>query len=262
MRIVWVLTGVLAVAAAGMAQQQDAKAFLKRVVQKYRNAKSLELSAEFTIEMSAGANQSKQVIEGTLVMQRPNLVVAKAQSGGMSLGEVYCDGKHIYLYQPAMKQYMKQPAPPNFEKANALQLGVFGALLSALEQDVDKLEPSVKVEFRGTQTVAGKQTRVIEISESRGNRNSTARLFIGVQDLLVYRIEQTEVTRPQQQGTGGQGGPTTPMTRKITVNLRYASFNKPIPASRFRFTPPKDAKELKPPQPAAPATPAPSGQRR
>ncbi|MDW8107919.1 MAG: DUF2092 domain-containing protein [Armatimonadota bacterium] len=255
MRMLWAAVAASAVVLTGTAQQ-DAKAFLKQVLQKYRDAKSWELSADFTVETTMGANQSRQVVEGTMLFQRPNLVVVKARSAGMSLGEFYCDGKHAYQYNPTSKQYLKQPAPADFKEANAFQLGLwFGQLLLALEQDLDKVAQNAKFEFRGTQTVAGKSTRVVEVSETRGNRSSTMRIYVGAQDSLVYRIEQTEVVRPMQQGGSGAQANVPPRTTKIVVNLRYASFNKRIPAARFRFTPPKDAKEIKPAQPAQPVPP-------
>ncbi|MCS6920269.1 MAG: DUF2092 domain-containing protein, partial [Fimbriimonadales bacterium] len=58
----------------------------------------------------------------------------------------------------------------------------------------------------------------------------------------------------------GQGGQQQSITTKATANIRYLSFDKAIPAARFRFTPPKDAKEIKPPQPGQGQTPAPRGQ--
>ncbi|MDW8051528.1 MAG: DUF2092 domain-containing protein [Armatimonadota bacterium] len=255
MRVVWAVVAGLAVTLTGTAQQ-NAKAFLDKVLQKYRNANSWELSADFTLETTMGANQSRQVIEGTMLFQRPNMAVIKMRSAGMPLGEFYCDGKHAYQYNPTTKQYLKQPAPADLKEANILILGPwFGQLLMALEQDLDKTAQNAKFEFRGTQTIAGKPTRVVEVSETKGNRSSKTRVYVGVRDSLVYRIEQTEVVRPAQQGVSDSQANIPPRTTKIVVNLRYVSFNKRIPVARFRFTPPKDAKEIKLPQPTRP-TPA------
>lgn len=237
----------MAVAAVGAAQQ-DAKAFLKQVQQKYRDAKSWEMKIDITVESSFGGNSQKQQSSSTIAMQRPNLVAAKVSASGfMPAREIYSDGKTVYLYAPSAKQYMKQPAPPDFKGANVGLLGDAGMLIALLEQDIDAMGQDVKVQFRGTQTIGGKQTRVVEVTERRGNSTSNLKLYVGTQDRLVYRVEWNQTVRPQQQGQGG-GQARQSLSMKATANIRYISFDKPISASRFRFTPPKDAKEIQPQQ--------------
>jgi outer membrane lipoprotein-sorting protein len=244
----------LAVAAVGAAQQ-DAKAFLKQVQQKYRDAKSWEMKIDITVESSFGGNSQKQQSSSTIAMQRPNLVAAKVSASGfMPAREIYSDGKTVYLYAPSAKQYMKQPAPPDFKGANVGLLGDAGMLIALLDQDLDAAGQDVKVQFRGTQTIGGKQTRVVEVTERRGNSTSNLKLYVGTQDRLVYRVEWNQTVRPQQQGQGG-GQAQQSLSMKATANIRYISFDKPIPASRFRFTPPKDAKEVQPPQQGQPIPP-------
>lgn len=257
MRTLWMAVVIVAATAVGSAQQ-DAKAFLKQVQQKYRNAKSWEIKIQVSAEWSIGGNSQKQQSTSTVAMQRPNLMAAKVDASGfMPAREIYCDGKTVYQYVPSAKQYMKMPAPPNFEGANVGLLGDAGLVLALLSEDIDKLGQEAKIQFRGTQTVAGKQTRVVEVSRTRGNATSTVKLYIGAQDRLVYRVELNEVSRPSQQSGQAQ----QPLTIRATADIRYLSFDKPIPASRFRFTPPKDAKEIQPPQQALPMNPphSPSG---
>ena len=244
----------MAVAVVGAAQQ-DAKAFLKQVQQKYREAKSWEMKIDITVESSFGGNSHKQQSSSTIAMQRPNLVAAKVDASGfMPAREIYSDGKTVYLYAPSAKQYMKQPAPPDFKGANVGLLGDAGMLIALLDQDLDATGRDVKVQFRGTQTIGGKQTRVVEVTERRGNSTSNLKLYVGTQDRLVYRVEWNQTVRPQQQGQGG-GQAQQSLSMKATANIRYISFDKPIPASRFRFTPPKDAKEVQPPQQGQPLPP-------
>jgi len=173
----------------------------------------------------------------------------------MPAREVYSDGKTVYIYAPSAKQYMKQAAPPDFKGANVGLLGDAGMLIALLDQDIDAMGQDVKVQFRGTQTIGGKQTRVVEVTEKRGNSTSNLKLYVGVQDRLVYRVEWNWTMRPQQSGQGG-GQAQQSITTQVTANIRYISFDKPIPASRFRFTPPKDAKEVQPPQQGQPITPS------
>jgi outer membrane lipoprotein-sorting protein len=251
MRTLWMAVVIVAATAVGSAQQ-DAKAFLKQVQQKYRNAKSWEINIQVSAEWSIGGNSQKQQSNSTVAMQRPNLMAAKVDASGfVPAREVYSDGKTVVVYVPSAKQYMKQPAPPNFEGTNVGLLGDAGLILALLSEDIDQLGQEAKIQFRGTQTIAGKQTRVVEVNRTRGNSTSTVKLYIGAQDKLVYRVELNEVSRPQQ----GSGQAQQPLTIRATANIRYLSFDKPIPASRFRFTPPKDAKEMQPPQQGQPMTP-------
>ena len=254
MRTLWMAGVFLAVAAVGAAQQ-DAKAFLKQVQQKYRDAKSWEMKIDITVESSFGGNSQKQQSSSTIAMQRPNFVAAKVSASGfMPAREIYSDGKTVYMYAPSAKQYMKQPAPPDFKGANIGLLGDAGMLIAFLDQDIDAMGQDVKVQFRGTQTIGGKQTRVVEVTEKRGNSTSNLKLYVGAQDRLVYRVEWNQTVRPRQQGQGG-GQAQQSLSMKATANIRYLSFNKPIPASRFRFTPPKDATEVQPPQQGQPLPP-------
>lgn len=260
MRTLWITAAGLTIIALGMAQQ-DAKAFLKQVQQKYRNAKSWEVSINMNVEMSFGGNSNKQQISSTIAMQRPNRVAAKIGASGFAPPrEVYSDGKTVYEYVPSAKQYVKRPAPSDLKGGNARLLGEAGMLMGIADQDLDALGPNAKIQFRGTQTIAGKQTRVVEVSDSQGNSSLNVKLYIGAQDKLIYRVELNQTMRSQ----GGQGGAQTPqqITTKVTANLRYLSFDKPIPASRFRFTPPKDAKEVQPPQPGQMAPPQGGGRGR
>lgn len=252
-RTLWIAAIALAVAAVGAAQQ-DAKAFLKQVQQKYRNAKSWEVTIDMTVEVSLGGNSNKQQMSSTIAMQRPNRVAAKIGPSAFSPPrEVYSDGKTVYEYVPQAKQYIRRPAPPNLNGGNARLLGEAGMLMGIADQNLDELGPNAKVQFRGTQTIGGRQTRIVEITDSQGNASVNLKLYIGAQDRLIYRVELNQTMRSQ----GGQGGAQSPQqsSMKISANLRYLSFDKPIPASRFQFKPPKDAKEVQPPQQGQPMQP-------
>ncbi|MFN3689869.1 MAG: LolA family protein [Fimbriimonadales bacterium] len=254
MRTLWIAAIALASTAIG-ATQQDAKALLKQVQQKYRNAKTWDMKVDITFEIKIGANAMKQQITSTLAIQRPNRIAAKLSSSGVVLREVYSDGKTVYLYNPSTKQYMKMAAANEIGSSTAQLLGEVGMLLSFLDQDLDKLGADTQFQMRGTETVAGKRVQVVEIRQKLTNGSSVTRVFIGTQDRLVYRVEYTETLRTQS----GQGSNAQPLERvtTATANLQYLSFNKPIPASRFQFKPPKDAKEMPPPQLGAPMAPQP-----
>ncbi len=253
-RTLWIAVVALAATAIGVAQQ-DAKAFLKQVQQKYRNAKSWDMKVDMTVEMRLGTNSMKQQITSAFAIQRPNRIAAKLSSGGAVTQEFYSDGKTAYLYNPNAKEYIKMPVPADVGSSTAQLLGVVGMLLNFLDQDLDKMGPDTQFQMRGTQTVSGRQAQVVEIRQKRNNSSTVTRIFVGAQDRLVYRVEYTETQRMQS----GQGNNAQPMERTTTATatLQYVSFDKPIPASRFQFKPPKDAKEVQPPQQGQPMTPPP-----
>lgn len=187
----------------------------------------------------------KQQISSTFAMQRPNRIAAKLNSGG-NVQEIYSDGKTAYLYNPNAKEYLKMPVPADVGSSTSQLLGVVGLLLNFLDQDLDKVGQDAQFQMRGTQNVSGRQVQVVEIRQKRNNGSTVTRLFVGVQDRLVYRVEYTETQRMQ----GGQGANQQPVERTTSASatLQYLSFDRPIPASRFRFTPPKGAREVQPPQ--------------
>lgn len=221
--------------------QQDAKAFLKQVQQKYRNAKSLDVKMNMTIEFQAGGNTGRQVVDANVAIQFPNKVSAKMSGGMMGSSEIYSDGKTMYVYMPAMKQFMKREAPASLRGQDAGFLGPVGLLFVLLDEDLDKAGANRKYAFKGTQKIGAISTRIVEIADRENNATTTIRLMISEKDLLIHRVEVNQSLKNPQSGQN--------MTQKITATLKYNSFDKPIPASRFRFTPPKDAKEMQMPTP-------------
>lgn len=243
----WAFAAAMSIVMASGIQAQDAKAFLKQVQQKFSQAKTMDMTLDITVELSMGGNSQRQQVKAQTAIQRPNRLQAKVNTG-MGEQQIISDGTTMFVYDPSTKQYMKLPAPKDFKGANIAALGPVGLILGIADQNLDDPNAKRTFAFRGNQTIAGKQTRIVEVVNTEGNQRTVVRLFIGAQDRLIYRIEAT-ATIPTNQGQGGQQSP--PLTQKLTADIRYNSFDKPIPASRFRFTPPKDAKEMRPPQPGA-----------
>ncbi len=232
---------------------QDAKAFLKQVQQKYRQMKSMEASITINAEIQRDSSSIKQQVHSSVAMVKPNKVALKASGDDpMASREIYSDGKQIIIYLPAMKSYVKREAPPNFEgPAAAATLGEIGMLFSLAEENLDDPNSKAKYAFKGKKTINGKPTRIVEISEKRQNASVLLRLYVGEQDKLIYRLEMNQSFQQAVQ----QGQPPQQFSLKASADIRYKSVNKPIPASRFKFTPPKDAKPMQMPQPGTPAPP-------
>ncbi len=239
---------------------QDAKAFLKQVQQKYRQMKSMEATVVINFQASGGSTPMKQQARSSLAIQKPNKVAMKSSGGSpMAQQEVYSDGKDLFIYMPAMKQYLKRPAPANFDGPAAGLLGYLGMLLGFANENLDDPNSRAKYVFRGKRTIAGKPTRIVEVTESRQGMSAKIRLFVGEQDKLIYRLEMEQQL---QQAAGQQGQPARPSRITLQADIRYISFNKPIPASRFKFTPPKGTTEMQMPRPSgAPMTPPGGGGR-
>jgi outer membrane lipoprotein-sorting protein len=236
---------------------QDAKTLLKQSQQKYRQMKSMDASIVLKADIQQGSNSMKQEMRSTLVMQKPNKLAMKASGGPMGTREIYSDGKEVIVYLPTMKQYAKRDAPPNFEGPNANLLGELGILFGFANENLDDPNSKAKYTLKGKKTVNGVQTHVVEISEKQQNASSLIRLYVGVQDKLIHRLEMDQ---KMQMSPSQQGQPPQRFGMKVEADIRYVSFDKPIPNNRFKFTPPKDAKEMQMPTGNAP-TPPPQGQR-
>lgn len=234
---------------------QDAKTLLKQVQQKYRQMKSMEVSVEIRAEFSQGGSSSMLQVQSTLALQKPNRVAMKTSSNNPMLSrEIYSDGKNLFIYIPAAKQYIKRESPPDLQGQGGNLLGEAGMLLSFAEANLDDPNSKARYTFKGKKTLNGKPTRIVEVRENQPHASRVYRLYVGEQDKLVYRVELDET---MQMSSNQQGQPPRQFTMKTEANIRYISFNKPIPASRFKFTPPKDAKPMQMPQQKAPVAPPP-----
>jgi outer membrane lipoprotein-sorting protein len=252
-----VIAFTMSLALLGGLLAQDAKTLLKQSQQKYRQMKSMEASMVFKADIQQGNNSMKQEARSTLAMQKPNKLAMKASGGPMGTREIYSDGKEVIAYLPAMKQYVKRDAPPNFEGPNAGLLGELGILFNFANENLDDPNSKAKYTLKGKKTVNGVETHVVEISEKRQNASTLIRLYVGVQDKLIHRLEMDQ---KMQAPPSQQGQPPQRFGMKVEADIRYVSIDKPIPDSRFKFTPPKDAKEMQMPTGNAP-TPPPQGQR-
>ncbi len=240
----WAFALAVSIVVVAGAPAQDAKTFLKQVQQKFNQAKTMDMTLDITVELSMGGNSQRQQVKAQTAIQRPNRFQAKINTG-MGEQQLFSDGTTMFVYVPSAKQYMKQPAPKDFKGSNIAALGPVGLVLGIADQNLDDPNAKRTFAFKGNQTIAGKQTRIVEVVDNEGNQRTVVRLFIGAQDQLIYRVEAT-ATVQSAQSQGGQQ--SSPITQKLTADIRYNSFDKPIPASRFRFTPPKDAKEMQAPQ--------------
>jgi len=244
----------LSVALLGGLFAQDAKTLLKQSQQKYRQMQSMEASIVINAQITQGNNTVKQQMRSTLALQKPNKLAMKASGDNpMATREAYSDGKQLIISLPAMKQYLKREAPPDLDApAAGAAMGELSLLFGFAKENLDDPQSKAKYALKGKKTINGKPTHVIEVTEKQANASQVIRLYVGVQDKLIYRLEMDQQA---QMPSNQQGQPPQRFAMKIEADIRYLSFNKPIPPSRFKFTPPTDAKPAQRPQPGTPTPP-------
>ncbi|HSV74772.1 MAG TPA: hypothetical protein VLH79_13520 [Chthonomonadales bacterium] len=155
-----------------------------------------------------------------------------AAQGAMQMVD---DGKTLWIYQPALKQYMKQPSQIATMGPGALRNlpGVGNQL------DEETLKNS-RVVVTGTRTVQGRPAHVVQVTPNRPAR--------GVQSMTLLIDRATHrlrgITTVANQPVA-QGQPPQRMTVQIT--FRNERVGAAIPASVFRFTPPPGSTEVQMP---------------
>ena len=171
-----------------------------------------------------------------------------AMGAAMAATTTVSDGKTLYTYIKAMNAYQKMPAPKN--RANNPALGNMLGPASAKD---------AKFKYLGTEMVRGKKCHVIRVEPPARQSNPQQRgEMTAYVDVATGRLAQmrmvmtmpgmgTQTNGRPQSGSGGNGTPPPPkpITMTTTMVVLSETLNAPIPASTFKFTPPKGATEMK-----------------
>jgi outer membrane lipoprotein-sorting protein len=232
------LVALSATAAVALpAGAQTAQDILKKVENVYAKANSYQGS--MTIKQSGKGRDGKPATvtqTQQIKYQGPNKVRVQVTATGTGSAAadapkvnstVVSDGKSMYVYNIAMKQYMKRPAPPTFPLRQLLAT----VIPNSATQNVKLLAPA---------TVAGRPVFVLEIKQTlppnappetkaQFAKVKPAQVMIDKQSYQVVRIRRSAAEN------------------SLEVTFGPQSFNKPLPGSTFAFTPPPGVKEFVPP---------------
>lgn len=225
-----------------MAMAQDGTQIVQKAEQKMKALKTIEFSINAQVQIS-GMMQMNQNIQATMAVMKPNKLAAKINMSGTSTQsqELYSDGKTMYVYMPAQKQYVKQPSPPNILE-NRGRVGDPVSMVMSMLGGNFASNPNMQFKLIKSANVGGKETHVVEMTQKKADPNGKMRalLYVGKADSLIHKAEFEQATKmPAQQGQ-------QPVESKIKASgtLKYISLNKAIPASRFMWKPPAGVKEM------------------
>lgn len=164
------------------------------------------------------------------------MAMAAAQSNRLMID----DGKTLYMYMPAQKQYMKRPSA----MVQAGKRGIPGLNMSFGGKSINTLD----LKYLGIQKVNGRPAYVIRVS---GKGRGPA----GQQSAEVF-VDQATSTVAQVKASGAMPSRTgKPETMTMTVKIIGLKANVPAPDSLFKFIPPRGVTEFKAPAPGGQPVP-------
>lgn len=207
---------------------------------KWRMVMSMGDMGAMSMDMDVKTTSDGKAYVSTVPVGTPTGMMA--MGAGMAASTTVSDGKVVYMYMKGMNAYQKMPASRNPN-------GAIRGILGALDQK------GVTFAYLGTEMVRGKKCHVIRINTPKEQQ---ARMQGAKQDVRAYVDAATNQLRqiktvttmppmgpPPGSGNAPSGQKQKPVVMTTTMVLLSEKLNAPIPASTFKFVPPKGATEMK-----------------
>jgi outer membrane lipoprotein-sorting protein len=243
-RALWATAALLCLVAPMAHAADPAQDVMRKMGDVYRNAKSF--SGSVAIRQNLKGPDGKPVSVTTdqqIKYKSPNLfavvmnVHVKQGSGNRAVSQtIISDGKTLYNWMPAMKQYAKHPAPPAV---------TFPVLLVNLKLAVvpDPTKPVDGARLVSPTTVQGHSAYVVEIVPTKlpANLPAAQKALAKIPVRLVIDKQNYHLLRVSKSGGGAS----------LEIVFGPQTFNSSIASSAFHFHPPAGAKEA-PPMPTMP----------
>lgn len=226
----------------------EAQDTLKKMGDLYRNAKSFD--GILTVKQNGKGQDGKPVTLTTVQSVKyksPNIFHVELKFNGTGAAAkangqteiINCDGKTLYQYSPAKKQYMKSPAPPNVPFPQLLQLMRLQVVPGPTTPGAKMLPPA---------TIAGRPALVVEVRPPANSLPAQMPAADKAKIAFVFRIEKGTYHLIQLVMNLGAG--------VNDVNFGPHTVNGNIATSAFNFAPPAGTKEVQVPRPnGAPGAP-------
>ncbi len=189
---------------------------IDRAVKSYADLKSVR--ADFTQRITNPLTGTTAVSHGVLLRKDPNLLSINFTDPKGD--RVVADGKSVWVYLPssAPRQVIKMPASGSSSMAMVDPGGLF------------LTSPSSRytIASGGSATVGGRKMNIVALVPKKSNNAfSRAKVWVDASDNSIRQFEVVDMNG---------------LTRLVTINKIQT--NATIPASEFRFTPPKNARIL------------------
>ncbi|HYP26206.1 MAG TPA: redoxin domain-containing protein [Blastocatellia bacterium] len=245
--LIGMLTVILPPHASG---QDDARALLDKVAEKYNGLKQYHLEGTTTMEMVAKGSATVVEMQTVMISDGPTRRRVEMRSPVMGFVTV-TNGETSWLYLPSLNQYIKQPTAEmekdglSVLKDSFSNLSAFGDLMKAQVnewRDVNKRVKQARILREETIYPQGEGVDcfVVEVEQEptegplKGGPVTPIKTLWIEKDRLLIARQQTLF----KMKDAGQGD----VEVKTVSVLRSARLNEPVAESSFTFAPPSGAR--------------------
>jgi outer membrane lipoprotein carrier protein len=210
------LVTIIAVGAASALHAQTPDAVMQRAASAYAQMKTVR--AEFDQAITNPLTGTNVTSHGVMLRKAPNLLSVNFTDPKGD--RVVADGKSLWVYLPSSAPNQVMRLPANGKSTMAL--------VEPGELFLSSPSSRYDITGNGTAVVSGRRTNVVTLVPKMENGVfRRAKVWVDAQDNSIRQFEVIDVNG---------------LTRLVTIT--GLQMNVDIPASEFRFTPPKNARVL------------------
>ncbi len=157
------------------------------------------------------------------------------ESGNIQVATWASDGKSFWTYNPEKNLFSREKAPKKIQEFARLAHMTSGSLEILMLMGVNPFahveEQTEGVRLAGKETIRGVATDIVAMSADLGPTATETRLYIGVEDHLLYRLTSETSQKPKT-------------ARRTTVGSPLDELAPPEPSSQPLFGNPEDPPPL------------------
>lgn len=207
---------MIALGAAVSVQAQTPDAVMKRAASAYSEMKTIR--AEFEQSITNPLTGTNANSRGVMFRKSPNLLSVNFTSPKGD--RVVADGKSLWVYLPSSAPGQVIRLPANGQSTLAL--------VEPGELFLNSPSSRYDMTSGGTTTISGRKANVVTLVPKKGNNVFTrAKVWVDTEDASIRQFEVVDVNG---------------LTRVVTITRLQP--NVSIPASEFKFTPPRNVRVL------------------
>ncbi len=207
---------MIALGAAASVHAQTPDAVMKRAASAYTEMKTIR--AEFEQSITNPLTGTNATSRGVMFRKAPNLLSVNFTSPKGD--RVVADGKSLWVYLPSSAPGQVIRLPSNGQSTLAL--------VEPGELFLNSPSSRYDMTSGGTATISGRKANVVTLVPKKENNVFTrAKVWVDTQDASIRQFEVVDVNG---------------LTRVVTITRLQP--NVSVPASEFKFTPPRNVRVL------------------
>ncbi|MCX6995816.1 MAG: DUF2092 domain-containing protein [Kiritimatiellaeota bacterium] len=239
--------GVSPPEAAPRTVEPKAGEVLQKMSDFYRGLQSLRLDLEVQLHMQADGLKQALTSSWAIALARPNRLAIR-HTAGQGAFHFICDGSNTFVFFPANKRYLQQPALASIasyfegetEPGNLLQHGIpFFATLISPQPYQQLLADVARVQYVGTEMWQGAECHRVRGLQKQFDWDMW--LETGQQPLV------RKVLMDMSKGMLAAAAAAPQMTNaqwQMEILFNRYDVNTPVAHAAFQFTPPVTAKKV------------------